>query len=111
MCAGVAKPCRRPLAITNQVDDLVVEVSRASAHEVPVAPPPLPPRCLRPERSAEGERRAQCAVDSGIVPPVPQFAIEPLDQFGDMNGHSNIVGPGCPASPARPPSGALSCRS
>ena len=46
MGAGVPKPCRRPLPVAYQLDDLVTEVGRASTHQIPVAAPSMPPRGL-----------------------------------------------------------------
>jgi hypothetical protein len=41
--AGLPKPCRRPLPVAYQLDDLVAEVGRASTQQIPVAAPPMPP--------------------------------------------------------------------
>jgi hypothetical protein len=85
MRAGEAKPCRRSPAVTHQLHDLVVKIGRALVHQVPVPPPPLPVRCLLPQRAAEGKARAERVLDRGLVPPVPQLAVEPLDQHADRD--------------------------
>jgi hypothetical protein len=92
MRAGEPKPCRRPPTLTHQLHDLAVKIGRALAHQVPVAPPPLPFRCLPPQLPAEGKARAERVLDRGIVPPIPQLAVEPLDQHTHRDHrHLHIV--------------------
>ena len=84
MSSGVLETSGNPVTVSDEIDDLVVEVGRSEPDAVSICAPFVSAACRLSQRPAEGKVSRQCLVDRGVVPGVPEPVIEPPDQVGDL---------------------------